>query len=418
MSIQELYKLYLQYSKVSTDSRKSISDSIFFALKGKKFNGNKFAEQAINNGCVYAIVDEKKYAKNEKFILVDNVLVTLQELAKQHRKQLKIPVIAITGTNGKTTSKELIGSVLKTKYKISNTKWNLNNHIGVPLSLLRIKKDDEIAIIEMGANHIEEIGFLCKLAMPNLGIITNIGKAHLEGFGSFQGVIKAKSELYNYIRENGGNIFINMDDELLYKLSDGITKISYGKTGDCKGNVLKISPFISILFRDETINSNLIGDYQFNNIMLAICVGNYFDISTKNIKDAIENYLPRNNRSQIIKTNNNTLILDAYNANPSSMKAMLTSFAKLKYENKLCILGDMLELGKDSALEHTRIFKLAEELNLKTLFIGDEFSKLSINSYKNTKEFTKLIEKEPIQNKTILLKGSRGVALERLVAVL
>ena len=218
MSIQELYKLYLQYSKVSTDSRKSISDSIFFALKGKKFNGNKFAEQAINNGCVYAIVDEKKYSKNEKFILVDNVLVTLQELAKQHRKQLKIPVIAITGTNGKTTSKELIGSVLKTKYKISNTKWNLNNHIGVPLSLLRIKKDDEIAIIEMGANHIEEIGFLCKLAMPNLGIITNIGKAHLEGFGSFQGVIKAKSELYNYIRENGGNIFLNMDDELLYKL--------------------------------------------------------------------------------------------------------------------------------------------------------------------------------------------------------
>ncbi|HIK63387.1 MAG TPA: UDP-N-acetylmuramoyl-tripeptide--D-alanyl-D-alanine ligase, partial [Flavobacteriales bacterium] len=273
MTIQELYKLFIAHPLICTDTRKIVDKSIFFALKGENFNGNNYAQSAIEKGCVYAIVDEEKFCKNDKIILVANVLKTLQELAQHHIEQLAIPIIGITGTNGKTTSKELINAVLSSEKNCYASKGNLNNHIGVPLSILGINQKHEIAIIEMGANHIEEISFLCNITKPNFGVITNIGKAHLEGFRSFEGVIKAKSELYNYIQKNNGTIFVNNESELLLELANNINKITYGKSGDYTGAISESTPFISVVFQDEEIKSKLIGDYQFYNIMLAICFG-------------------------------------------------------------------------------------------------------------------------------------------------
>ena len=418
MNIPELYELFQKHPEICTDSRKIVKGSIFFALKGENFNGNKFAEKAVNNGCAFAVIDEKKFSINKNFILVEDVLQTLQELAKYHREQLTIPVIAITGTNGKTTSKELISAVLSKELNVAATKENLNNHIGVPLTLLSIKQKDEIAIIEMGANHEGEIDFLCDLAQPTFGVITNIGKAHLEGFGSFEGVIKAKSELYNYIQKNIGKLFVNSEAELLIELANNISKITYGKSGDYIGAISESTPFISVVFQDEGIKSKLIGDYQFYNIMLAICIGKHFGVSQNNIKTAIEKYTPTNNRSQIIETRNNALILDAYNANPSSMSVMLHSFAKQKCQNRLCILGDMLELGKDAEKEHQAIINLAEALKLECIFIGKEFAQVHKQAYTSTDEFAKVLKSNSIKNKTILLKGSRGIALEKLVDLL
>ena len=418
MQIQKLYTLFQKHPEICTDTRKIVNGSIFFALKGENFNGNIFAEKAIANGCAFAIINEKEFALNDKFILVEDVLQCLQELAKYHREQLTIPVIAITGSNGKTTSKELISAVLSKELNVTATKGNLNNHIGVPLTLLSIKQKDEIAIIEMGANHEGEIAFLCDLAQPTFGVITNIGKAHLEGFGNFEGVIKAKSELYNYIQKNVSILFVNSEAELLIELANNIRKITYGKSGDYIGSISESTPFISVAFQDEEIKSKLIGDYQFYNIMLAICIGKNFGVSINNIKTAIENYTPTNNRSQIIETKNNTLILDSYNANPSSMSAMLHSFAKQHYDNKLCILGDMLEMGETSLKEHQEIIDLVNELKLECIFIGKEFSKVKENAYTNTDEFSKYLEKNSINNNTILLKGSRGIALEKLVDLL
>ena len=418
MNIPELYELFQKHPEICTDSRKIVKGSIFFALKGENFNGTKFAEKAVNNGCAFAVIDEKKFSINKNFILVEDVLQTLQELAKYHREQLTIPVIAITGTNGKTTSKELISAVLSKELHVVATKGNLNNHIGVPLTLLNIKQKDEIAIIEMGANHEGEIAFLCDLAQPTFGVITNIGKAHLEGFGSFEGVIKAKSELYNYIQKNVGKLFVNSEAELLIELANNISKITYGKSGDYIGAISESTPFISVVFQDEGIKSKLIGDYQFYNIMLAICIGKHFGVSQNNIKTAIEKYTPTNNRSQIIETKNNTLILDAYNANPSSMSAILYSFAKQKCQNRLCILGDMLELGKDAKKEHQAIINLAEALKLECIFIGKEFAQVHKQAYTSTDEFAKVLKSNSIKNKTILLKGSRGIALEKLVDLL
>ena len=418
MQIQKLYALFQKHPRICTDTRKIVNGSIFFALKGKNLNGNIFAEKAIADGCAFAIINEKQFAINDKFILVEDVLQCLQELAKYHREQLRIPVIAITGTNGKTTTKELISAVLSKELYVAATKGNLNNHIGVPLTLLSIKQEDEIAIIEMGANHEGEIAFLCDIAQPNFGVITNIGKAHLEGFGSFEGVIRAKSELYNYIQKNVGTLFVNSEAELLLELANNISKTTYGKNGDCKGDISENTPFISMIFQDEEIQSKLIGDYQFYNIMLAVCIGKHFGVSINNIKLAIEDYTPTNNRSQIIKTKINTLILDAYNANPSSMRAMLYSFSKQNYQNKLCILGDMLEMGKSSLEEHQAIINLAEELKLECIFIGTEFAKVHKQAYNNTDKFSESLIERPIKNKTILLKGSRGIALEKLAELL
>jgi UDP-N-acetylmuramoyl-tripeptide--D-alanyl-D-alanine ligase len=418
MEISELYKIYKSKSSICTDTRKIKKGGLFFALKGENFNGNLFAAKAISDGCSFAIIDEKKIATNDKFILVKNVLETLQNLARHHRKQLSIPIIGITGTNGKTTSKELIHAVLKSELNSYATKGNLNNHIGVPLSILEITKEHEIAIIEMGANHEKEIEFLCDIAKPTHGVITNIGSAHLEGFKNHQGVINAKNELFNFIKKNNGLLFVNDDDNLLLNLSEKIERITYGNNGFCKGFITKNTPYLSIKFSHTEINSQLIGEYQFSNIMLAVCIGNKFNIKDLNIQKAIENYTPKNNRSEILKTKDNLLILDAYNANPSSMKAMITSFSKQDYTNKLCILGDMLELGEYTIKEHSAILDLIDTLNLEIILIGKEFSKISKEAFKDRNAFEIFLKSNPIKNKTILLKGSRGIGLEKLQAML
>ena len=420
MNIKELYKIYKKNPIICTDSRKIIEKGIFFALKGKNFDGNKFAQSAISQGCSYAIIDDKKFInnKNTKIILVQDVLETLQLLAMQHRKNINIPVIAITGSNGKTTSKELIHAVLASKYTCCATKGNLNNHIGVPLSLLKIKESDKLAIIEMGANSIGEISKLCDIAQPNYGVITNIGKAHLEGFINLEGVVRAKSELYKYIRKNNGSIFINNDDDILLKKSDGIKKYTYGMTGHYYGKISKTTPFISVLYADKEISTNLIGEYQYQNIMLAICIGDFFSIKIDNIKKAIESYKPKNNRSQIINTKKNTIILDAYNANPTSMNAMLSSFSKQDYNNKLCIIGDMLELGESSLKEHQEIINLITKIKLDSYTIGKEFSRINKHSFVDVEEFITFLKNNPLKNKTILLKGSRSISLEKMVEFL
>ena len=413
MTIKEIYNIFLQNPSICTDTRKIEKGSIFFALKGDNFNGNKFASQALDKGCVFAIIDEKKH-QMPKTILVNDVLETLQELATYHRNQLTIPVVGITGTNGKTTSKELINTVLSSEMNCYSTKGNLNNHIGVPLSLLKIKSTHEIAIIEMGANHKDEINFLCNISKPTHGVITNIGSAHLQGFKNLQGVIETKKELYNFLKEKNGHLFVNKDDKLLLRLSGGIDRTTYGNNGDYKGMITKNTPFISVEFNGLELSSNLIGDYQFNNIMLSICIGNYFKITNENIKTAIEDYSPTNNRSEIVETKNNTLILDAYNANPSSMSAMLNSFSKQNYDNKLCILGDMLELGEYSELEHKSIVNLCEKLGLKCIYVGEEFNKVHSNAFLSRVELEENLQKNPIKNMNILLKGSRGIGLEKL----
>ena len=418
MDIKDIYDIFKQNPNICTDTREVTKDSIFISLKGEKFNGNKFALKAIKDGCAYAIVDEEEYDINKYTILVHNALKTLQDLATYHRNQLNIPLIAITGTNGKTTSKELINAVLNSELSCIATKGNLNNHIGVPLSLLKINKQHEIAVIEMGANHKKEIEFLCNIAQPTYGVITNIGSAHLEGFGSLQAIIDTKNELYDFINYNKGQLFVNSDDELLLSLSDGILKKTYGESGDITASITDITPLISIKYNNEIINSHLIGDFQISNILLAICIGDYFNVSSMNIKKSIENYIPKNNRSQIVNTNKNTLILDAYNANPSSMRAMLNSFANQQYKNKLCILGDMLELGEESIKEHVQIIKLTNELKLDCLFVGEIFNSLNQDGFKTRIELAENINSKKIYDKTILLKGSRGIELEKLIEFL
>ena len=415
MDIKEIYALFQQHSTICTDSRKISNGAMFISLKGENFNGNKYALKAIQDGCSYAIIDEKEYDTHQNTILVNNALKTLQDLATYHRSQLNIPIIGITGTNGKTTSKELINAVLSSELSCYATKGNLNNHIGVPLSVLEINKKHTIAIIEMGANHQKEIEFLCNIAQPTYGVITNIGSAHLEGFGNLQAVIDTKNELYEFINHNKGHLFVNAEDELLLNISNGISQITYGKSGEIAGLITEITPLLSLKYNNEIINSHLIGDFQFSNIMLAICIGKYFNVSTQNIKRSIENYIPTNNRSQLVKTKTNTLILDAYNANPSSMKAMLNSFANQQYKNKLCILGDMLELGRESEKEHLDIIKLTNQLELDCIFVGEIFNSLTENGFKTRNELAKNIQEKNIHKKTILLKGSRGIGLELLI---
>jgi UDP-N-acetylmuramoyl-tripeptide--D-alanyl-D-alanine ligase len=419
MNIEQLYQLYIKTYLVDTDTRKVRKGSMFFALKGDNFNGNEFAEEALKSGACYAIIDEEKYNTFSNTILVSNALETLQKLANFHRKQLTIPIIALTGSNGKTTTKELINTVLSKKYETAATEGNLNNHIGVPLSLLSMTPKTEIGIIEMGANHLKEIEFLCSIAEPNYGLITNFGKAHLEGFGDFKGVVRAKSELYDFLRLNKGTVFMNTDDELQVKQSAGINAIKFNN------NVVKFmeaNPFVKVQFKNTLIESNLIGKYNYNNITVAVAVGNYFNISENDIKNAIESYIPTNNRSQIIQKGTNKIILDAYNANPSSMQAALENFAQLKGENKIVFLGDMFELGKDSRTEHEKIADLATSYNFSRIFlIGKAFSATgtknafvseSYESFKNSTNYSN------INNATILIKGSRGMALERLLDLL
>ena len=419
MNISELYNIFKEYPSISTDSRNIKKDSLFFALKGKNFNGNKFAHEALKNGCKYAVIDEKEYKIDDNFFLVDNVLETLQQLASLHRENLKIPIIAITGTNGKTTSKELITCCLSSEIETAYTKGNYNNHIGVPLTLLEINEKHKIGIVEMGANHKNEISLLCEIAKPNYGVITNIGKAHLEGFKSFEGVKYTKKELYDYIKKNNGIIFINNDDKTLNEISENIKSITYGKKGDVIGEEINSSVYTQVLFNQIKINSNLIGNYQFYNIMLAIAISKHFKINEKNIIKALESYRPKNNRSQVIESKHNLIILDAYNANPSSMNEMINSFYKIKKENKVCILGDMGELGKYSKKEHNEIIKLIEKLNILTFYIGAEFYKTTNkNCFINLEEFKNYLKESPISNSTVLIKGSRSQKLENIVELL
>jgi UDP-N-acetylmuramoyl-tripeptide--D-alanyl-D-alanine ligase len=419
MNIAQLYQLYSQTYLVDTDTRKIRKGSMFFALKGDNFNGNEFAEEALKSGANYVVIDEEKYKTNPNAILVENVLETLQKMANFHRNLLKIPIISLTGSNGKTTTKELINAVLSKKYITAATVGNLNNHIGVPLTLLSMTPKTEIGIVEMGANHPKEIEILCSIAEPNYGLITNFGKAHLEGFGDFEGVIKAKSELYDFLRLNNGTVFINTDDELQVKQSAGVNAIEFNN------NVIKFmeaNPFVKVEFKNTIIESLLIGKYNYRNIAVAVAVGNYFDISEIDIKTAIENYSPVNNRSQLIQKGTNKIILDAYNANPSSMQAALENFAQLKDENKVVFLGDMFELGKNSKAEHEKIANLVASYNFSKVFlIGKAFSTTNVKnafvseSYESFKNSTNYSN---INNATILIKGSRGMALERLLDLL
>lgn len=428
MEISELYKIYKQYPEVSTDTRNSPKDSIFFALKGANFNGNEYAEKAIDSGCSYAIVDESKYATRPNIILVEDCLDTLQKLANHHRKQLKTPVIGITGTNGKTTTKELITSVLSQEYNVLATQGNLNNHIGVPLTLLRIKKEHEIAIIEMGASHVGEIKVLSEMAMPNYGVITNIGHAHIEGFGSYENVIKAKGELYEYIRSTrDGKIFIDYDNSLLREMSEGITSIYYGLEEDLfiSGKVLSIRPFLEFEWKFGTrrnkVKTNLIGEYNLSNALAAITIGKYLGVKASLICKAIEEYQPTNNRSQLKETDRNMLIIDAYNANPTSMHAALENFDHMDVNHKVLILGDMKELGPDTDLEHQKVADYVSHHNFdRVIFVGDNFSRITTDypRFKDLDSLKYYLKENPIADSYILLKGSRGVQLERCIDVL
>jgi UDP-N-acetylmuramoyl-tripeptide--D-alanyl-D-alanine ligase len=422
MNIEKIYNCLLECSSVSTDTRKINRNSFFVALKGDNFNANIFAEEAINKGASYVIIDDKNYLKDEsKMILVDDSLSTLQELAQLHRKKLGIPIIALTGSNGKTTTKELINEVLSKKYKTTATIGNLNNHIGVPLTLLSMNKETEIGIVEMGANHQKEIEFLCSIAQPDFGYITNFGKAHLEGFGGVEGVIKGKSELYTYLLNNNKVAFINYDDPIQNVKTKNIKRYGYSEKFDVDIKIQSIvaNPMVKVKYDDIEFNSNLIGIYNASNIIAGITIGRYFKVSHEDIKIAIENYIPSNNRSQLIEKNSNQIILDAYNANPSSMAVAILNFVQLDAITKVAVLGDMFELGDESLQEHKKIVELlVNEKNITTYFVGKDFfaNKIAmshLNFYNSFDDFSIVIKELFIKNTTILIKGSRGMALEK-----
>ncbi|HFA51056.1 MAG TPA: UDP-N-acetylmuramoyl-tripeptide--D-alanyl-D-alanine ligase [Bacteroidetes bacterium] len=432
-SLQQLYKIYLQHTNVITDSRKVEPGCLFFALKGENFNGNKFAAQAIENGAAYAIIDEADFQQGEQYILVEDVLSTLQKLARHHRQQFPIPVIAITGSNGKTTTKELISAVLSSHYKAHCTKGNFNNHIGVPLTLLAMPPGTEVAVIEMGANHKNEIDLLCRIAEPTHGLITNIGSAHLEGFGSIDGVKEAKSELYHYLASHKGVAFINQDEDFLTELAKGIKWKIFYKKGESplsdrlpfEVQLISDTPFVKIAFASHkgkyiSVNSHLIGAYNFNNIMTAAVLGTYFKVPGQKVKAAIEKYVPANNRSQLLYIGTNTFILDAYNANPTSMGNALSHFSKIAGNKKIAILGAMRELGKYSEGEHRKVLRQALQYGFEKIITVCEEFEVGINDrkiihFKNAQQLKKWFKKQNFNNAHFLIKGSRSVGLEILM---
>jgi UDP-N-acetylmuramoyl-tripeptide--D-alanyl-D-alanine ligase len=446
VQIEDLYIAYLASTGITTDTRNISEGNIFFALKGDKFNANEFAEEALNKGAAYVVIDElinlgwkEKY--DERLILVEDVLETLQQLAGYHRQQLKCPVLAITGSNGKTTTKELVAAVVSKKYKTYATKGNLNNHIGIPLTLLSIKSDVQFAVIEMGANHRHEIEGYCEYVKPDFGLITNIGKAHLEGFGGLEGVAKGKSELYDYLSANGGKVFANADDEIImknllerFKRTDDV--IPYGTSDATDRLIVQTSALVistgetlSIRVPDGPdsleIHSQLVGNYNFPNVLAAVCIGRYFNVPDADIKTAIENYIPSNSRSQKIVQGSNTIILDAYNANPSSMMEALKNFEKINTQNKVAIIGQMMELGEYAEAEHRKIVEVATATNwqhVKKVFVGDGFKAVvRLTSDPNTLWFEKTDEvkqwfsQQHFQNAAILIKGSRKNELEKIL---
>ncbi|MCC6723402.1 MAG: UDP-N-acetylmuramoyl-tripeptide--D-alanyl-D-alanine ligase [Saprospiraceae bacterium] len=432
-NISTIYQHFLQHPNIVTDSRKVVPECLFFALKGERFNGNQFAAKVIEDGAALAIVDEDLALPADRFVKVDDVLTTLQQLATHHRRQFNIPVLAITGSNGKTTTKELVSAVLASHYPTHFTKGNFNNHIGVPLTLLAMPAKTEIAIIEMGANHQGEIDFLCRIAEPTHGLITNVGKAHLEGMGGFEGVKKTKSELYRYLAESNGLVFINQNEPHLPGLADGNRlKLFYSQSEQpdpanvpFEVKLVAEEPFVEVAFLSEKgemvhAKSQLIGRYNFNNIMTAVAVGKYFKVPAEKIVSAIEDYVPSNNRSQLKSIGTNTFILDAYNANPTSMKSALVSFSKVNAPFKVAILGAMKELGEYSDEEHQAIAEQASQSGFdQVVLVGNEFrqaaERVGALFFENTAQLKLWFGKADVQNAHILLKGSRSVGLEGML---
>jgi UDP-N-acetylmuramoyl-tripeptide--D-alanyl-D-alanine ligase len=426
MKIETLHTYFLASSGVCTDTRKISNGCLFFALKGDNFNGNSFAQDALDKGAGHVIIDEIGYHKNTgETILCADSLKTLQNLATYHRKYLKLPIIALTGSNGKTTTKELINIVLTQKFKTVATQGNLNNHIGVPLTLLAMKRDTEIGIVEMGANHLNEIDQLSALVMPDFGYITNFGKAHIEGFGNINGVIKGKTELYRHLKKYNKTVFVNVNDPLQLKHSNDLNSISFGNTEQGTGiELIKSANKLKVKFKNTSIQSNLIGLYNFGNLAAAITIGDYFGVSIKNIKRAIESYVPKNNRSQLLEVGTNKIILDAYNANPTSMLAALENFKQSEGKNKVLFLGDMFELGSETLKEHQYIASYIEKNKIGlTYLIGENFYKINSNSIhihklQSFEDLKNQLKKDPPTNSLILIKASRGMALERILEIL
>ncbi len=427
MDIKSIHHFFLKCNSVSIDTRKIEPGSLFVAIKGDNFDANTFAKEALEKGASFVIIDNPKYFIDDRSIVVEDSLKTLQELAKYHRDYLNIPIIALTGSNGKTTTKELIQVVLSKKFNTKATLGNLNNHIGVPLTLLSFTKDTEVGIVEMGANHQKEIEFLCETAKPDFGYITNFGKAHLEGFGGVEGVIKGKSEMYTYLRNHHKTVFVNLNDPIQVEKTAPINSFTFGlntKNADVLINAINANPFVEVEVNDTKITSHLIGLYNSNNINAAISIGIKFGVSLPDIKSAIEGFVPQNNRSQLLTVNSNEIILDAYNANPSSMVVALENFFQLENKNKIAILGDMFELGEESLEEHKSIVDLVNNNNsVTTYFIGKDFFTNKIQNenchfFLTFEDFAQSFNGKAISNSLILIKGSRGMALERTLGIL
>ena len=429
MEIATLYTYFKECGRVTTDTRNCPEGSMFIALKGETFNGNAFAKQALEKGCRYAVVDEAQYADDPNIFLVDDCLKTLQMLAREHRRQLGTPIVGITGTNGKTTTKELIATVLQKRYNVLYTQGNLNNHIGVPLTLLNLTEEHEMAVVEMGANHPGEIRTLVNIAEPDCGLITNVGKAHLEGFGSFEGVVKTKSELYDYLRvKENAFIFLDKDNHVLCEASAGLKGIGYGLESDdlyIKGKLHACAPFLAFEWEHEgktyDVNTHLIGAYNVKNALAAIAIGCHFEVPAEAICEALNGYIPSNNRSQLTETKDNHLIVDAYNANPTSMMAALENFRLMEVAHKVAILGDMKELGEGSVDEHRKIVSFLEGCGFeRIILVGDEFGKVNsgFEWYKNTDDLKVKISEEKISGKFVLIKGSNSMKLAPLKDIL
>ena len=423
MKMEELYAIYRQHPSVQTDTRKLQNGDLYFALKGPNFNGNAFARQALESGAAYAVIDEEAFAVEGKTILVENVLATLQQLALHHRRQFSIPFLAITGSNGKTTTKELVHAVLSTTFKTYTTEGNLNNHIGVPLTILKIKADAEMAVIEMGANHQKEIASYCEYALPTHGLITNVGKAHLEGFGGEEGVRKGKGELYDFLRSQNGTVFLMKDYDYLQEMSRGIPQIfTYGtKDGDVIGEVSQSDPFLQVAFTkglSGEIKTSLVGSYNLPNVLAAAAVGKFFGVAEENIRTAIEHYTPSNSRSQLLQKGSNKIILDAYNANPSSMKAAIDNFARAEENSKVLVLGAMAELGAESLAEHRSIIsEIARHPWKQVLLVGGDFLKTphSFHSFSTPEEAGEWLKAQNIRDAYLLVKGSRSMQMEKVL---
>lgn len=427
MEISVLHSLFLTCASVSIDTRKIDNNCMFFALKGERFDANAFAVEALEKGAAYVIIDNKNYFVDHRTVLVQNSLETLQELAQYHRNYLGLPIISLTGSNGKTTTKELIYVVLSKKYRIKATVGNLNNHIGVPLTLLSFTEETEIGIVEMGANHQKEIAFLCDLTKPDFGYITNFGKAHLEGFGGVEGVIKGKSELYDYLKSNQKVVFVNFDDAIQVERTEDLQRFGFSQkksSGIVFVSEVSANPFVQMRINDVEVKSHLIGDYNANNIAAAFTIGNYFAVESGQMKEAIEAYESNNNRSQVIQKTGLKIILDAYNANPSSMEAAIYNFERLSDARKVMILGDMFELGVESIEEHKAIVQLVADLDFDVVyFIGHDFYvnkiiKKNLLFFEDYNQFVKVFKVDSVQDSVLLIKGSRGMALERLLEVL